>query len=569
MCNRVTIVIKYNKFYNAILFFSFHLYFSLFLMDSTERWSKRPHSTITQRNVDKELQRIKSLAVVSVLNKNFNKEPTAPLRSSSLLPTLSPSSSLTTENENLESSSSKNRSRSMSVYSLSNDTSTTTIKRKSNNNLYTEYNQHTTPNSVPATASQGIFDGEQIALAEKESNLDSLVINSQQNLEKENLIKRVQELQALYDASQMDLQTAEDRNITQSNLVALQDKLISNMSDQLDYFTAETTEESDSSSAICSIDPETEEGKRSLEAVQQELASVCKELSDMKSLKTQYESLISDMLIRVSLYEDKMDEMESIAKSIQKEHSNQIQFIDTKVQTLVEKLLETNETINRLQVEHYQEKQTLLAKQQELLHSNSSIKSINDSSSVIWEIGEEKEDVAEPGSTRLSYMSTSSRSDNPQRKSFIARWKGSAMPPASPPPSVPLPPIPTGTSRSSSRPKSTLSEIYASSSTSTVPQNYKHVSVDAVGGIGRRTSSVSSELDSEITDAMYYKEFTDQLKERLSVSKEIDDLTVWTPSDYDIIQKKIESNRWSSGSDDGTQRDQTAFWKGMKKKLRV
>lgn len=497
--------------------------------------------------MDKELQRIKSLAVVSVLNKSFNKEPSAPLRSSSLLPTLSPSSSLTTENENLESSPSK---------------------KKSNNNLYTEYNHDTTPSAVPVTANQDIFEGDQIALAEKESNLDSLVISSQERLEKENLIKRVQELQALYDASQVDLQTAEDRNITQSNLVALQDKLISNMTDQLEYFTAETSK-SNSSTDMCTIDLETEEGKRSLETVQQDLASVCKELSHMKSLKTQYESLITDMSKKLSLYEDKMDEMESIAKSIQKENSNQVQFIDTKVQTLVQKLLETNDTINRLQVEHYQEKQTLLAKQQELIHSNSSIKSINDSSSVIWETGEEKEDVIGAGSTRLSYMSTSSRSDNPQRKSFIARWKGSAMPPASPPPSVPLPPIPTGTSRSSSRPKSTLSEIYASSSTSTVPQNYKHVSVDAVGGIGRRTSSVPSELDSEITDAMYYKEFTDQLKERLSVSKEIDDLTVWTPSDYDIIQKKIESKRWSSGSDDGTQRDQIAFWKGMKKKLRV
>ncbi|CAO3615962.1 unnamed protein product [Mucor hiemalis] len=322
------------------------------------------------------------------------------------------------------------------------------------------------------------------------------------------------------------------------------------MSDQLEYFTTETTDKSNDSEAS-NLNPETSEGRSLLKSVQQELASVI------------------DMSTQLSLYENKMDEMESIAKNIQKDHSNQMLFIDTKVQTLVQKLLDTNETMNKLQVEHLQEKQTLLAKQQDLVNSNSSIKSINDSSSVIWETCEEKEDVAGSGSTRFSYLSTSSRNDNQQRKSFIARWKGSAMPPASPPPSAPLPPIPTGTSRSSSRPKSTLSEIYASSSTSTVPQNYKHVSVDAVGGIGRRTSSVPSELDTEITDAMYYKEFTDQLQERLSVSKEIDDLTVWTPSDYDIIQKKIESKRWSSGSDDGTQRDQTAFWKGMKKKLRV
>ncbi|KAG1224377.1 hypothetical protein G6F68_020126 [Rhizopus microsporus] len=81
------------------------------------------------------------------------------------------------------------------------------------------------------------------------------------------------------------------------------------------------------------------------------------------------------------------------------------------------------------------------------------------------------------------------------------------------------------------------------------------MSVDAVGG--PHSFSSLSEQD------VYYKEFTDQLQERLSMSKEIDDLSVWRPSDYDEIQRKIESEDWLE------EQQKNAFWKGMKKKLKV
>jgi hypothetical protein len=442
-------------------------------------------------------------------------------------------------------------------------------KKKSKASLYDEHvsneshSKEPPENYMSTTLGQSNFNCDQIALAEKESDAGSLV-SSIDDTEKENLKKRVHELEMLYNASIKELQVVENRNNDQKELVIIQDKLIQNMSNQLESSTTETTESEDS--VIENIQLDTLDGKQALETAQKELALIKEELIEFKSLKVHYEQIIDDMSTRLSLYDNKLDEMEQIAKRIQRDNLTQVDFIDTKVQTLVQKLLETNGTINKLQVEHFQEKQALLAKQQqELVSNNGSIRSLNDSSSVIWETFEEKEDVSRAGSTRSSFIS----SDNQQRKSFIARWKGSAMPPASPPPSQPLPPIPTTASRSTGRPKSTLSEIYASNSSSTMAQNYKHVSIDAVGGVGRRTSSVQSELEMEITDAAYYKEFTDQLQERLSVSKEIDDLTVWKPSDYDAIQKKIDSKRWSSNSEDGSQRDQTAFWKGMKKKLRV
>lgn len=525
-------------------------------MDSTERWSKRPNSTIMQRNVDKELQRIKSLAVVSVLNKNFNKE-------TSRAQAPSPSSSLTTDDELQENSSIKNRSRSISHNS---STSEYPLKKTSNASLSTQFNQNIIPSlRARSDAHTLVTSGQEfITSAETESNEeekgDSLVmISSPIEINKETLIQRFHELQILYDTSLQDLKESEDRNDAQKELVMIQDKLIQNMSFQLDSLDIEETESSYTQSAQYD-DTTEEEGKQALYNAQNELQSIKKELHDFASLKDHYEKIISEMTQQLSAHNDKMIELEGIAMQIKKENATQVEYIDTKVQTLVNKLLETNETINRLQVEHFQERQqaaTALA-----IHNTSSI---NESSSIIWETFEEDD---EPDSARSSFISLSPRTEPVKKKSLISRWKGNSIPPAAPPPSLPLPPIPSNSSSRNNRPKSTLSELYASSS-SVLPQN-RHVSMDAVGGSSNdRRYSNQSEIEVEMTDAAYYKEFTDQLQERLSVSKEIDDLRVWEPSDYDEIQRKIDSKGWSGSEDGHSQKDQSAFWKGMKKKLRV
>jgi hypothetical protein len=537
-------------------------------MDSTDKWSKRPHSTIGQRNVDKELERVKSLAVVSVLNKSFEKDTVTPSRASSLLlaPTLSPSSSLTTDNETFENVSSLNRSQTIFYTTSNNDYPS---KKSSNSSLHSDFSQNI-PSSrrrsevhMLAASEEGFVSSDKSASAEKESNTGSLVISSPIDTEKENLQKRVQELQDLYSISLRELRNVEARSDTQKELVMIQDQLIQNMSNQLEALTTETKE---SENAGTIIEAGTDEGKQALYTAQRELQLVKNELLDIKSVKTHYESIIAVMKQQISAYDVKMNELEKIAKNIQKENATQIEYIDTKVQTLIYKLLERDETINKLQVEQIQEKQSLSAtKNDHVNNNNSSVKNVNDSSSVIWETYEEEKD-GDFDSTRSSYISTASRNGSQKRKSFIARWKGSAIPPASPPPSLPLPPIPSNASHS--RPRSTLSEIYASTSSVASIQN-KHISMDAVGRASRRRPSNQSEIEVQMTDAAYYKEFTDQLQERLSISKEIDDLRVWEPADYDAIQKKIESKGWSSGDDSSSQKDQSAFWKGMKKKLGV
>lgn len=529
-------------------------------MEQTERWSKRPQSTISQRNVDKELQRIKSLAVVSVLNKNFNKETGAPSRNSILGPVLSPSSSITTDSDLHGDSSTRNRSMSNSY---STPTSNYPLKKSSSVSLCNDFQQNI-PSSrrsdvqMSVTTEQVSFKNENIIVAEKESNESPLVMASPIDTEKETLKKRVHELQELYDASIEGLQEADARNSAQRELVIIQDKLIQNMSTELDSLAEESYASKSSDTQASLLD--TEEDKQALYTAQKELQSVKNELDEFKSLKSHYEVIISQMVQQISAHNSRMDELENIAIQIQKENATQIEYIDTKVQALVDRLLEANGTINKLQVEHIQEKQ--VSTKNEHVNNNSSIKSLNDSSSVIWETFEEDNEAV---SARSSYISTSSRNDNSKHKSLLARWKGNSIPPASPPPSLPLPPIPSTSSRSN-RPKSTLSEIYSTSSS--ITHQNRHLSLDAFGG-GARRPSVHSELDEQMTDAAYYKEFTDQLQQRLSISKEIDDLRVWEPSDYDDIQKKIDSKGWSGSEDGGSQKDQSAFWKGMKKKLRV
>ncbi|KAG2201382.1 hypothetical protein INT46_010187 [Mucor plumbeus] len=557
-----------------------------------EKKLKKLHASKTQR--DKELERIKSLAVVSVLNKNF-KETTPPPRRTSLLPTLSPSNSLTTDNHSTATQDiySKSKSHSISRSQTVSYSSNNPIKKSSNSSLHSDYSNHlsqkpsfTTNRHSAIFTSSSVHEDDQKLPSERELDEGYLVTDSPIDTEKETLEKRVQELEALYTASMNDLQTLESQNNNQKEILVMQDRLIQQMADQLD-----TQENNNMQCQICSTDD-----VESLLKAQQDVVILTRELNELRPLKLEYSSAISDFTEKSTINDNKIEELEQLAREIQKANAIQTEFIDTKVQTLLDKILTKNKIINKL--EHDQQEQLLQQLQyQQLPHTpkpdmiskSGSIQSLNDKSTVIWEKqGEEEEEKddegddkeLEPNSARSSYVS---HEDQHRRKSYVSRWKGNSIPPASPPPSLPLPPIPSASSRSTSRPKSTLSEISRGSSIHAQHTSNKHISMDAVGGIGgaieggnrteiaHRRPSIQSEFDEELADAAYYKEFTDQLQERLSISKEIDDLRVWEPSDYDSIQRKIDSKNWSD-SEDGhsvSSSQKAAFWKGMKKKLKV
>ncbi|KAG1460225.1 hypothetical protein G6F56_005998 [Rhizopus delemar] len=337
-------------------------------MDSAERW-RTNKSSITQRNVDKELLRIKSLGVVSVLNRTFEDEP-------------------------------RGRSRSTSHSSGSEDRELESVKLE---------NEH------------------------------------------------------------------------QRELLRLQDALVDQLSEQIEYLLENNNQ------------PQGDEIK-----------SIRKELEDLGAEKETCEKEIQRVKERLEKNEIKMERMERLAEEMRQRYEDQQDSMKAKMEIMTQQLKEKDEVVNRL--------------------------SLSLSRSSTFSERNEEDD-----------QSVRSTSSSKQRRSYIARWKGNSLPPASPPPSTPLPPVPSDRRRSSASRLPVIAQ--------------KHMSVDAVGG----PQSFSSIYEQE----MYYKEFTDQLQQRLSVSKEIDDLSVWRPSDYDEIQRKIESEDWLEDQ------QKVAFWKGMKKKLKV
>ncbi|CEG70137.1 hypothetical protein RMATCC62417_06086 [Rhizopus microsporus] len=467
-------------------------------MDSSsgtnERWRTKKQS-ITQRHVDKELQRIKSLAVVSVLNKAFEDPNATPTEQQQPQP-----KKLTDSRSRSTSSSSQDKE----------STFNPTVRRKS------DFNATKLPPHMIPTA-------DTIPSSEK---------------------RQLAELQDKYEDTLKELNTVKSRSEQQSQLLTMQGALIEQLSEQIEYLTEENQTLRAQQSVNDVID---------IRDVQREIIDLRQILEELNTSKDEYEMMVVSVGDRLEESEAKMEDMEQSAKELKRQCQSQSMYIEAKVETLMNQLKEKDEVVNKI----YEQK----IKQMYPSRKSESVISASSMASDKQDKQDEEEEYTDRTSARSSVASKSSQQ---RRRSHIARWKGAALPPASPPPSAPLPPIPIESPNTSFRPRSAVTESTSSSSRLPV---YKHMSVDAVGG--PQSFSSLHELDKEISDAMYYKEFTDQLQARLSVSKEIDDLqnAVWKPSDYDEIQKKIESKNWLD--QEVHPKDQSAFWKGMKKKLRV
>lgn len=159
----------------------------------------------------------------------------------------------------------------------------------------------------------------------------------------------------------------------------------------------------------------------------------------------------------------------------------------------------------------------------------------------------------------------SNRDSKQQRRSTATpRWTGGPLPPQAPPPTDPLPPVPMSPTpqQQQQQQQSSPEEVLSNSS--------KRPSISSSAG------GASSCFEDPETEAAY-REFAEQLQSRLSVSKEIDDLRVWQPADLDEFQKRM--SRWSDMDEEDIKRQSlasslrskegAAFWRGMKKKLRV
>ncbi|KAG0172423.1 hypothetical protein DFQ28_010738 [Apophysomyces sp. BC1034] len=148
-------------------------------------------------------------------------------------------------------------------------------------------------------------------------------------------------------------------------------------------------------------------------------------------------------------------------------------------------------------------------------------------------------------SSRRSSINISSNSGSP-RRSYIAKWSGSAaIPPPTPPPNDPLPPVPTidltRSHRSLSPPRSIPSLVTPPPGVSAV----KHASVDVVSTQPTHAANTTSML--RVEDWPQSREGT----------KWMDD-----------PESAIEPVR-SRSSTSVSEKQRSAFWKGMKKKWMV
>ncbi|KAI8993486.1 hypothetical protein BDB01DRAFT_903005 [Pilobolus umbonatus] len=496
-------------------------------MESTESWLKRPSSTIHVRKVDKELQHIKSLAVVSVLNKSFKESTTIP-------PRLTSSASSTTSSESTH----RNRARSQSCCVSSRDLKDRS--KKSSTSLRDDY-----------------FSFEYNDMRHVHSDHDS-------GTEKETVEKRLTELQELYTISAHNESVHRSTIHTQSEIIRAQDRLIEEYADNMSKLEAENR----GLKMNMNMEP--------LTLTREDVMSTLDEVHKLQPLREYYLELIQSLQEQVALSDQRISDMDKIAHEIQKECMNQTQFIDSKLHKLSQQLVEKDKVINKMHMLHNQDSKQLL-----VVPSKSETRRslFSEPTHVIWESGEEGNDF-------IRRSSSTSRNNSSNRSSPLTKWKSTVLPPPSPPPSQPLPPIPTDILPSKSKssyteqrmlhseqrnPHSELRNSHSelSNSSNITLITHRNISTDAFGDPSPDSKSWNPlESDISMTDSEYYKEFTDQLQARLSISKEIDDLRVWEPSDYADIQKKIESNNWLEGKEQLSRKEQIAFWKGMKKKLR-
>ncbi|EIE82359.1 hypothetical protein G6F46_008068 [Rhizopus delemar] len=346
-------------------------------MESTERWTTKKPSSSSLR--DKELQRIKSLAVVSVLNKTF---------------------------------------------------------------------ADTEPSQV-------------ITKRSSELNFSA-------------------ELQGKYQESLKQLAAAKEQNDQQSQLLLLQEALVQALSEQIEYLTFENEK-------LLMQRPQLEQ-EDTVRSIRQTLDTL---------VQDDWQDQLVSVHSRLEETERRIGSVERAAHDLQQETQAQTVCIETKVETLMDRLKEKEDMVDKL---YYEQQLSSLFPQPS-------------------------------SSSRSSLHSTSSHGQKPA----TARLK--SIPAPAPPPSAPLPPIPT-------HPVENIPVIAS-----------RHMSISS--------RPVSSAFSEPVVSQVYYKEFTEQLQQRLSMSKEMDDLSLWTPNDYDEIQRKIESKDWLEDQQKG------AFWKGMKKKLRV
>ncbi|KAI8384741.1 uncharacterized protein BYT42DRAFT_563511 [Radiomyces spectabilis] len=640
------------------------------------RWRQtKSSSTGKPRNVDRELQRIKSLAVVSVLNKTFAQDNGLGEKRG---PTPSPSVSIPTTLCKQKSSSSlglgvgefSSRNRKTSTNSLQMDWSpsfstpsrigTSTIRLKTEKlrqledellRMYetaihqtTSLNSRSEPSgSVKGDVSDWVVTMQpsissepqigscvQDSIPEKKEEEDE--VDGSGSFQPDNIdrlqerirtlesdyaqalgeCQEAQEAAALYREQQMQLEhltqmtvnkSMEEKELAQvkirqlATVIFQQDELIHGLELDRDMLKAENQR-------LQAALKDTSFGDR--------METACKELDDVKSILYELAETKESQQQRMAALWGELDasqgqtwQMVQQCQDLQAEFESQRIQIDEKISSLMRQLLDnkTREHPPASPVPSHPATPSTApppAPQERRVSRGKLMSSIpirRTSTSAVERDARLKEvftDDSVPDMSRFSYASSSagesvtSMSRCPERpirsarrgsaatctskRSYIARWTGT-IPPAAPPPTDPLPPIPMSPTPHPLHRRS-LSPSTRPFSSLPTPMSLKHVSVDAV------MKTPKPDQYYQDGDDASYREFAEQLQVRLSVSKEIDELRVWNTHDLDDLQKRSSQVKELDPmpvnmAQDATKRsslvskDSPAFWKEMKKKLRV
>lgn len=574
-------------------------------MSSTETdhgWYLRQQPTDAQskkqaRHVDFELERIKSLGVVTVLNKAFVQETPSP--SLPILSERSPSPGLTRQDiqSKVEQATSCNKGMSASNLrdTLVRKQSSPVLQKTAKVASYDEYDLLAGTQSHIAHQKEGLSANSHRNDAASETahtpqrciNLDTSVdVHTRNDMANEDnaLQARIKELERLYTESMVQLenfqrQTVEYKQRQEHVEQATHDALASTL-EQKELESVKVRQLSD---VVFKQDRLVHELENHLERVRQENQRL-KSTSLARELKTVREELDSLRPELLKILEDKngceqtisclRDELEQcqettrktmdLSQELQTQCVTQQTHIDSKLQLLTRLLQEKDQQIKKYRdlaarrVSVIPETQTISTSALAVAHchdvdgveEDSGTTVATDSRSTSFSFYSTSQPLVRDScqsssstanlttaTTSTSSMSTlTSNSSNPpfnslSKRSYVIKWAGGSIPPAAPPPTIPVPPLPP-----------------SSDDTPPVKQTNPAPSIN-------RNSIL---------------EFAKQLEERLSLCKDFSELRVWEPSDFTLLPlTETPPPPPPKSSPPSKLKETSPFWKGVKKRFRV
>ncbi|KAL0095842.1 hypothetical protein F4703DRAFT_1827082 [Phycomyces blakesleeanus] len=569
----------------------------------SKRWVKRPTST-KPRKVDLELQRIKSLAVVSVLNKAFHQEgqespsppPIARQQSSSsidkmefrMLRSQSSTTSLRLEDppRSRPRSQTLNFTRKLKQEELDRieadllEMFAIVLREAEAHAMCKSSNKKDQP--PPSSPSSPLSSISTISTAENElaeryrvlENLYSAsterleIASKQQASQERQQVQRDQTTQRTLTAclEQKELESVKVRTL--SELVLKQEQLIRQLESNLDTMRLENAQ----LQLVAG-----EDGLRRLEEARASMAELALGVDGLSLATQDHTDQLANLQAALGTSQERTECDLKRSEILSQECGAQRHDLDDKLISLMRQLADRDQLIKNYQTRAFIENSNSWPpRRNSAPHFVRAQKREQDRR--ISLVPTEKEDLEDDDGCTIqteqsSYSSISlsgsgiprppdgpiqqgrrrsSAQDN-NRRSYIARWagggsvNGSMIPPPAPPPTDPLPPIPAET---------------ITVSRSVLP----------------RPVSVDNYARDEPIDT--YREFTEQLQARFGISKEIDELRVWQSSDLEALQKQV-SSRWKDDPESRindprrhstmtiSSKESPAFWRGMKKKLGV